>query len=83
LGNAESMDRADEGQCRRRRNWVQAAGEIPGDVEDGMPSQNEQQKHLNHSWVAWAERYSEGIGYKLLDDEVTMCLRVGWMGPNK
>jgi hypothetical protein len=45
LGNAESMDRADEGQRRRRRNWVQAAGGIPGDLEDGMPSQNEQRKH--------------------------------------
>ena len=34
-----------EGQCRRRRNWVQAAAGLSGVLEDDMPRQNGQRKH--------------------------------------
>jgi len=34
-----------EGQRRRRRNWVQAAGGLPGVLEDDMPGENGQRKH--------------------------------------
>jgi hypothetical protein len=35
----------DEGQRRRRRNWVQASDGFPGVLEDDMPRQNNQRKH--------------------------------------
>jgi hypothetical protein len=34
-----------EGQCRRRRNWVQAVGGVPGVIDDDMSRQNTQRKH--------------------------------------
>jgi hypothetical protein len=34
-----------EGQGRRRRNWVQAAAELPGVVEGDMSRENAQRKH--------------------------------------
>jgi hypothetical protein len=39
-------------------------------------------KAQNQSWVAsaYANRHSEGIGYKPRDGEVLMCPRVGRMG---
>src|ERR1700730_14184896 len=37
--------RFDEGQRRRRRNWVRAAVELPGVVEGDMLRQNGQRKH--------------------------------------
>jgi hypothetical protein len=40
-----SRSRLDEGQRRRRRNWVRAAVELPGVVEGDMLRQNGQRKH--------------------------------------
>src|SRR4029077_9349324 len=40
-----SRSRSDEGQRRRRRNWVLAAVELPGVVEGDMLRQNGQRKH--------------------------------------
>jgi len=37
--------RFDEGQRRRRRNWVRAAVELPGVAEGDMLRQNGQRKH--------------------------------------
>jgi hypothetical protein len=40
-----SRSRFDEGQRRRRRNWVHATVELPGVAEDDMLRQNGQRKH--------------------------------------
>src|SRR5215831_16727850 len=40
-----SRSRLDEGQRRRRRNWVRAAVELPGVVEGDMLRQNGLRKH--------------------------------------
>jgi hypothetical protein len=41
-----------EGQRHRRRNWVQAADELPGVSGDDMPVENSQRKHGSTPWAA-------------------------------
>jgi hypothetical protein len=72
-----------EGQGRRRRNWVQAAAELPGGRRGRHVERERAAKAPNHWRVAEGGTPSEGIAYKPPGGEVAMCRPVGRMGPSK
>jgi hypothetical protein len=75
--------RLGEGQCCRRRNWVQAADELPGVGEGGMPGRNRQRKHGTTRGSPRRSRTAKAVRISLHEGETALCLRVGRMGSNK
>ena len=68
-----------EGQCRRRRNWVQAAAELPGVGEDDMPRQNAQRKHgTTRGSPRWAHTAKASRISRRAVKSRCACERGGW-----